>query len=88
MMLPEMRRHERDERAPDADPEVRDPHGLAARAREPVGEQDLVGQGAAAHIAERIQEIEDIERREAGDGGEPDWRQTQLADRVEQVHRR
>ena len=58
---------ERHERAPDADAEVGDAHGLAAARVEPAGEHHLVGQGTAAHVAEGVQQVEEVEGAEAGD---------------------
>ena len=56
---------ERDERAADADAEVRGAHRLPARALEPAREQHLVRQRPAGHVPERVQEVEAVEGTES-----------------------
>ena len=62
---------ERHQRAADADPEIGEPHGTAARGREPARQQHLVRQRAAAHVAQRVEEIEKVEAGQRVDRAEP-----------------
>ena len=65
---------ERHERAADPDAEVRDAHGLAASSVEPARQEDLVRQRPAADVAERVEEIKEIEPGERRDLRESDER--------------
>ena len=55
-----------DDGAADADAEVGEAHGFAACAIEPAGEEDLIGQRAAADVAECVEQIEHVERGQRG----------------------
>ena len=58
------RRQHQDQVAADADAEIGEAHRLAARLVEPARQQHLVGQRPAAHIAERVEQVEQIEHPE------------------------
>ena len=60
------------QRAAHADAEVGNAHGLAARAVEPAREQHLRGQGAAAHVAQRVEEVEEVEGAQGGGAAQAD----------------
>jgi len=87
-------REQRHQRAAHSDSQVGHAHRLPARGLEPARQQHLVGQRAAAHVAQGVQQVEEVERGQAGHGGEADQREAghhdaeqHEAPRPEPVHR-
>ena len=74
----------RHHRAADADADVGKAHGLAARRGEPAREQHLHRQRAPEDIAERVEDVAEIEARECRDVPEPDHRATRHEDADQQ----
>ena len=73
-LLGEEARQLRDEREPDPDPDVRDPHGVAAGLAEVAREQHLIGQWPGEHVPDRVQQIEGEEHDQRGRAAEPGQR--------------
>ena len=68
------RRQLQDQIAADADAEIREAHRPAARLVEPPREQHLVGQRAAADVAERVEDVEQVEHPQRGHVRQADQR--------------
>ena len=77
-------RQARDDGAADADAEVGKAHRLAAVGREPARQQHLRGQRSAEHVAEGVEQVEEVEARQRRHLPEADQRDAGAEDPEQQ----